>query len=127
MSQALEVQSKDLARVAAVASAPGELVVQAGLNERGTRFDATAAQYRFARLEDLKADVLAEATRNAQERAKLIASAAGARLGRLLSAQLGDIQMADPGMPASYPYYSDDSSSRERDIIANVVLVFVLE
>jgi hypothetical protein len=128
VSQLLEVRSKDVALVAAVAGDAAQMYVSAGLLEPGVRFDSQAPSYYFTRLEELKAEVIAEATRHARQRAQRITSASGAKLGRLLSAQVGEVTIASPyvSAAASQPS-SEDFSSIEKDIVANVTLLFALE
>jgi uncharacterized protein len=131
MAQAIEVQSTDFPKIEGIANSAPEIVIAANLREGGVKFEAAALQYVFAHLEDIKDEVLTAATKNARQRAMLIAKTAGKQLGSMLSAQLGDIQiLSRTGLsPASsrYESYSDDVSSREKDVIANIQLIFVLE
>ena len=128
VSQLLEVRSKDVALVAAVAGDAAQIYVSAGLNEAGVRFDSQTPQYYFTRMEELKVEVIAEATKHAKQRAQRIASASGAKLGRLLSAQVGDVLIASPyASAASSQPSGEDFSSIEKDIVANVTLLFMLE
>jgi uncharacterized protein len=130
VSQLMEVKSKNVALVSTVAGDAAQIYVSAGLNEPGVRFDSQAPSYYFSRMEELKVDVIAEATRHAKQRASQIASAGGGKLGRLLSAQVGDVAIASPyagTTSSSQPSTSEEFSSIEKDVIANVTLLFMLQ
>jgi len=122
--QTLEVQSSDLARVKATAVAASSDLAATPLAAHGTRVESRPPDYRHSRLPELKYEVLEEATRNARRRAQQMAEAAGAKLGRLLSASLGDIQIRSP---TSTNPYADDEPSQEKDITANVSLTYAVE
>src|SRR5512143_2887353 len=111
VSQLLEVRSKDVALVAAVAGDAAQIYVSAGLNEPGVRFDSQTPSYYFTRLEELKVEVIADATRHARQRAQQIASASGAKLGKLLSAQVGEVQIVSPYASASASQPSSEEFS----------------
>ncbi len=128
VSQLLEIRSKNVGLVAPVAGDAAQIYVSAGLNEAGVRFDSQTPQYYFTRMEELKVEVIAEATKHAKLRAERLANASGAKLGRLLSAQVGDVQIASPyGSAASSQPVGEDFSSIEKDVVANVTLLFALQ
>jgi hypothetical protein len=122
--QPIEVTSTRLAPVARASQKTAELVSMAGLGTESVRFNASAPSYRYTRLEELKQEVLAEATQNARQRAHEIARVSGSQLRTLLTANLGDIRVVSPG---SRERYSDDTSSVEKDVISDVTLTFRLE
>jgi hypothetical protein len=127
VSQLLEVRSKNVPLVSAVAGDAAQIYVSAGLNEPGVRFDSHMPSFYFTRMEELKVEVIAEATQHAKQRAQRIASASGTKLGRLLSAQVGDVSIASPYASASSSQPTgEDFSSIEKDIVANVTLLFAL-
>lgn len=83
------------ARVAEVAKAALALdpLIQAGVQFGGDGEGAGGPRYQLRGFNDIKAPLLAEATRNAREQAEKFAAEAGARLGPLKSANQGVIRI----------------------------------
>ena len=69
----------------------------------GVEFYSYAPRYYFTKLKDLKLDLLSKATEDAKERAKIIPNQAGADIGKLISADMGVLQIIGQ--------YSDDDYS----------------
>lgn len=63
----------------------------------GLDIDNEAPRYRFTRLNDIKPDMLREATRNAQIAANEFASSAGAKVGKIRNARQGAFNVRDAG------------------------------
>ncbi|MBK1614014.1 SIMPL domain-containing protein [Rubrivivax gelatinosus] len=91
--------------VAAAALAVDPLI-QAGLQLAGANDGAAGPQYQLRGFNEVKAPLLAEATRNAREQAEKFAAEAGATLGRLRNANQGVIQIGAGGDG------NDDGSAR---------------
>ena len=87
LSQRVEIESHDVDRIEQVSREITELINQ------GLTFNSFPPQYYYTRLADLKLEMIAEATRDATERAGRIAENAGAKLGDLKSAQMGVFQI----------------------------------
>lgn len=113
------VKSPRVAEVQAAALAVDPLI-QAGVQLGGEGPGAGGPQFQLRGFNDVKAPLLAEATRNAREQAEKFAAEAGARLGALKSANQGVIQISGA---AGSDY--DDGSSREKRL--RVVSTFVYE
>ncbi len=99
------------ARVAEVEKAALALdpLIQAGVQLGGEGEGATGPRYQLRGFNDVKAPLLAEATKNAREQAEKFAAEAGATLGPLKSANQGVIRISgDDGQDF------DDGSSRTK-------------
>lgn len=124
LTQSIEIRSQDLSGLTQLASDSASLVLQADLIGPDLKLEVRDIDYVFTRLEELKLEALAEATRNARERAAQLAAAAGVRLGPVLSAHLGDVEIRVPNQPAQR--YADDATSRQKDIVSNVTVTFAI-
>lgn len=110
------------ARVAQVAEAALALdpLIQAGIQLGGDGNGASGPRYQLRGFNDIKAPLLAQATRNAREQAEKFAAEAGAQLGPLKTANQGVIRITgDDGNDY------DDGSSRTKRL--RVVSSFVYE
>ncbi len=83
-------------RVADVASAALAVdpLIQSGIQLGGDGDGSSGPRYQLRGFNDIKAPLLAEATRNAREQAQKFAAEAGAELGALKSANQGVIQIS---------------------------------
>lgn len=122
LSQSLEIRSPDLSGLGKLAGETSSLVQQAALTSAALKLEVREIDYVFTHLEELKLQALTEATRNARERAEQLAGAAGLRLGAVLSASLGDVEIRIPNQPEKR--YADDASSREKDVVSNVTVTY---
>ena len=92
--QVLVKSAKPLAvEAAALAVDP---LIQAGI-QLGANDGPAGPRYQLRGFNEVKAPLLAEATRNAREQASKFAAEAGAQLGRLKTANQGVIQISSPG------------------------------
>jgi len=85
--QSLSVTSKDLDKVDAVSRDITKLI------ESNIEFISESPEYYYTKLDELKLDLIAEATENAKARAEIIADGTGADTKRLLTANLGVYQI----------------------------------
>jgi len=109
-------------RVSEVAKAALALdpLIQAGVQFSGDGEGAGGPRYQLRGFNDIKAPLLAEATRNAREQAEKFAAEAGARLGPLKSANQGVIRITgDDG--------NDHDDGRSRTKCLRVVSSFEYE
>jgi hypothetical protein len=114
----LIVRTSRIDKVDAAARAVDPLI-QAGIQLAGAAGENTPV-YSLKGFNEVKAPLLAEATRNAREQAEKFAGEAGARLGRLKSANQGVITISGTG-----GYEGDDSASRVKRL--RVVSTFQYE
>lgn len=109
-------------RVADVASAALAVdpLIQRGIQLGGDGDGSSGPRYQLRGFNDIKAPLLAEATRNAREQAQKFAAEAGAELGALKSANQGVIQIS-----GADGQDFDDGSSRVKRL--RVVSTFAYE
>jgi hypothetical protein len=121
MRQGLTVECERAEPLRTVAQESAELIAAAEIGGGEWVWRPADLQYHYTHLDELKQEVLAEATRNGKVRAAAIAQAAGQRLGTLRIVEFGDIQIRSPG---SQNRYTDTDSSPLKDIVADVKLLY---
>ena len=83
-----------------------------GLIESNVQFASEEPEYYYTKLDELKLQLIEEATKNAKERIDLMAQGTGAQIGELLNANLGVFQITAQNSNTEYSYggYFDTSS-----------------
>ena len=119
--QSFSVKSE---KVADVAKLPAEISVL--LNE-GIPIESWQPEYLFTKLSDIRGELLAEATKDARERAKAIAESAGGRVGPVRQARMGVFQITPRFSTEESDYGMYDTSSLEKDVTAVVSVTFAVE
>jgi hypothetical protein len=112
------VQSSDVEGVTKVAQGSGEIINQ------GVIFSSQPLQYFYSKLSELKLDMLAQATQDAQSRASRIATSAGSKLGSLRSADMGVFQITPVNSTDLSDYGEYDTTSIQKQITAVVHATF---
>jgi len=118
ISRRFTVQSADLNRVQALAQNVGTLIQQ------GVPVSADPVQSLYTRLADVRLKLLADATKDARERAQAIAEASG--MGAVRSARMGVFQITPRNTVQTDDYGSFDTASREKDVTAVVGVTFAV-
>lgn len=121
LSQTVTISSSEIDKITDISRNATEL-----LNEE-VEFQSYPPQYFYTKLADLKVSMLAEATKDAKKRGKMIAENAGNHLG--------DLKYADMGVMQITPLYSNeiddsginDTTSLEKEITAVVHCQFEIE
>ena len=113
-SENVTVQSSDVDGVTKIAQGSGAIINQ------GVIFSSQPLQYFYSKLADLKLDMLAKATQDAQGRASRIAESASAKLGSLRSADMGIFQITPVNSTNLSDYGEYDTSSIQKQITAVV-------
>ncbi|MCU0394737.1 MAG: SIMPL domain-containing protein [Chitinophagaceae bacterium] len=109
LSESVTVRSADLALVERVSREVTELL------EQGIEFNSQAPEYYYTRLNELKIDLLAKASEDAQLRAQTIAANSGSSLGNLRKASMGVFQITGKNMNEDYSYGGVfNTSSKEK-------------
>lgn len=126
LAQTVTIGSDQIDQVTLVSRNATELI-----NE-GVQFKSYAPEYHYTKLDDLKVSMLAEATKDATNRAKLIAENAGSKLGELTHATLSSIKVTPlyslPYDDYGYGYYVDnDSVSLEKEVTVTVNCTFEIK
>ncbi len=128
LAQTVTISSTEIDKVTEISRNATEL-----LNE-GIQFESYAPEYHYTKLEDLKASMLADATKDATKRAELIAENAGSKLGSLTHAKVSSIKIT-PLYSVPNDYYDDynygysnyvdnDSVSLEKEVTVSVYCTF---
>ena len=121
LRQELEVRSNDVDKVAQIAREATELINQGILLESG------APEYHYTKLGELKVAMLAEASKDAKERAKQIASSTGSDIGSVRSAKMGVMQITPADSNEVSDYGMNDTTALEKDITAVVNVSFAID
>ena len=121
-SESITVTSSE---VALVEKASREITA---LLEDGVDVNSQPPRYHYTKLSDLKVEMLAAAAADARTRAEQILSAAGhAKPGRLVSADMGIININPVNSTATSVGGNNDKSSFEKDIITVVRAQFEVD
>ncbi|GHE23321.1 SIMPL domain-containing protein [Sphingobacterium griseoflavum] len=98
LSQSVRVESKDLDKVDNVSREISNLI------SRGLELSSNSPSYYYSKLEDLKLELISQASQNANQRATNIAKEAGSALGDLIKADLGIFQITGQNDNEEYSY-----------------------
>lgn len=122
ITQKIEVQSSEINKITDLEKkAPMELSAQ------GVIFTNDGEEFYYSKLSDLKVQMLAEATKNAQKRAGEIAKSTGSGVGKLKSADMGVFQVTAVNSVDVSDYGSYDTSALEKQITAVVRGAFYIK
>jgi hypothetical protein len=121
LSRGVEVKSADLERIRQLDMASPDLVGQ------GVEFTSGAPQFLYTKSAEAKIEMLAEATKDARERADQIALQGGRRIDSLRSARMGVFQITpEYGTDTAWGGVND-TTSLEKTITAVVSATFSLK
>ena len=94
------------------------------LIQQGIEIDSGASGYYYTKLSELKINMLADATRDATTRAEQIVDNANGRLGKLVDARMGVMQINPRGSTDTSAEGNNDTTSLEKEITAIVSVRF---
>jgi hypothetical protein len=94
---------------------------------QGVPLQAQPPQYLFPKLPELRPRLLAEATRDALRRAKVLVGATGASLGGLRGVDVSPFQVTAPNSTEVEDYGVYDTSTLRKDVTAVVNVTFALK
>lgn len=120
-SQTFLITSSDVNQILAI-SLDAPSLIQQGLNLR-----VGSPEFHYTKLADLKIGIQAEAAKDAKNRALKIAESTGSKLGNLINARMGVMQIVPKNSNEVSDYGFNDVSSIEKEIIAVVNATFILE
>lgn len=98
LSQNVSVESRDLDKVDNASREISTLISQ------GIELSSQSPSYYYSKLEDLKLELISQASDNARQRAHNIAKEAGSSLGKLVKADLGIFQITGQNDNEEYSY-----------------------
>lgn len=120
LEQQLTVSSTDVEKVAETARSVTELI------REGVMIESNSPRYFYTKLADLKIEMLAEATKDATNRAEKIASNTRATLGPIAEARMGVMQINARYDDQTSGGGVNDTSSREKEITGVVTASFTI-
>jgi hypothetical protein len=120
LTRNFEVRSSRVATIAGVAENSSQLL--AG----GMPLAAQPLQYVYTNLASLRPQLLAEATKDAQQRARVLVEASGAQLGKLRGVDVGVFQVTSPNSTAVSDYGVYDTTTLQKEVTAVVNVTFAL-
>ena len=120
LTRSFEVRSSRVQEVAGVAEHSSALLAQ------GIPLAAQPPQYVYTKLPTLRPQLLAEATKDAQQRARVLVEATGAHLWKLRGVDVGVFQVTSPNSTEVSDYGVYDTSTLEKDVTAVVNVTFAL-
>ncbi|MFA7228720.1 MAG: SIMPL domain-containing protein [Melioribacteraceae bacterium] len=120
-SQRFEIKSKDVKKIKELSLSLSSLV------EKGLDISADPPEYLYTKIDDLKIEVQAAASKNAMDRAVKIAEATGRNLGPLKNARMGVIQITPLNSNIISDYGMNDATSIDKEITAVVSASFEIK
>ena len=113
LSQSISLESKDVAKIENLSRNITEII------NLGIEFTSSKPSYFYTKLAEVKQEMIANATKDAKERAEKIAENAGSDLGNLKKATMGVIQITAPNSNEDFSYggtYNTESKEKEASI-----------
>ncbi len=120
LSQVISVDSTDVEKITKISNGITEVA------RSGVLFQTNGAQYYYSKLADLRVSLLGDAIKDSKARAKEIAKASGASVGKLKSATSGVVQVLAPNSIDTSDYGTYDTSTIEKDVMVTVRATFII-
>ncbi len=119
--QTVTIQSNDVDKIEEISRDSTDLI------NSGVNFQSQPPQYYYTKIADLKIDMIAEATKDAKNRADKIALNTGVKIGTLKSAKMGVFQITPQYSTDVSDSGMSDTSSLNKEITAVVTCDFETE
>jgi hypothetical protein len=120
LTRNFEIRSARVPAIAKVAEGSARLLAE------GVPLAAQPPQYIYTHLPALRPTLLADATKDAQQRARVLVAATGAHLGKLRGVDVGVFQVTSPNSTAVADYGVYDTATVSKDVTAVVNVTFAL-
>ncbi|WP_300670140.1 SIMPL domain-containing protein [Soonwooa sp.] len=122
LTQNVSIESKEVGKVENISRNITEII------NRGIEFTSSTPQYFYTKLAEVKQQMIADATKDAKERAEKIADNAGSSLGNLKKATMGVIQITAPNSNEDYSYGGTfNTSSKEKEATITIKLEYQVD
>jgi hypothetical protein len=121
LTRSFEVRSPRVEDVGAVAERSSQLIA------RGIPFAAQPPQYVYTKLAEIRPELLAAATQDAQNRGRVLVEATGSELGTLRGVDVGVFQVTSPNSTEVSDYGVYDTTTVDKEVTAVVNVTFALE
>jgi uncharacterized protein len=119
--QTLELSSSEIEKVETISREATDLI------DRGIYIHSETPLYMYTKLSELKVQMLADASRDARERAEQIAQHAGSRVSSLITARMGVMQINPAYSSEVSAEGNNDKSSLDKDVMAIVSASFGID
>lgn len=113
LTQTVSLESKEVEKIENISRNITEII------NRGIEFTSSTPNYFYTKLSEVKQQMIADATKDARQRAEKIAENSGAGLGNLKKATMGVIQITAPNSTEEYSWggtYNTASKEKEASI-----------
>ncbi|MFZ5633309.1 MAG: SIMPL domain-containing protein [Bacillota bacterium] len=121
LTQSVEITSSQVDKIEEISRASTELINQ------GVQFQSQPPMYFYTKLNDLKVDMLGEASKDARRRAEMLVENSGGKIGALRSSRMGVFQITPLYSNEISDYGINDTSSKEKEITAVVNVEFYVK
>ncbi len=121
LTRTFQVRSSRVDEIAALVEKSAQLLAE------GVPISGEPPQYVYTKLPSLRPALLEAATKDALERAEVLARATDAKVGRLRSVDVGVFQVTSPNSTEVSDYGVYDISTREKDVTAVVNITLGIE
>lgn len=118
LRQTIELNSSEVDKVTALAKGTQSLI------DKGVFFSTQSLEYSYSKLADLRVSLLADAIRDAKARAEQIAKSSDTKVGGLISASSGVVQVLPVNSVDVSDYGSYDMSGIEKQVMVSVRAAF---
>lgn len=121
--QSIRVESKDVDKIEKIIREISELY------DQNIKISSDDPEYYYTKLSDLKLEMLAQASKNARERAQTVTENAGGKLGDLKTATTGVFQITAPNSSEdSYSWGGAfNTSSKQKHVSINMRLTYYVK
>ncbi len=122
LAQIVTVESNAITEVTELAEKmPYDLIAQ------DLMFSSENLEYFYSQLDELKLEILSEATANAKKRAEQIAGSTGSQIGNVKEASVGVFQVVAPNSTEFANYGAYNASTIEKKVTSTVRASFLLK
>jgi len=121
VSRTITVKSKDIKKLTEISKDVTELV------DKDIDISSGNVQYYVSNLDDIKVKTIADASKNAKERAKSLVKGTNGRIGVMTSAKVGVFQIVPVDSTEVSDYGINDTTSIDKKVIATVTATFTVK
>lgn len=121
VSRNITVKSKDITKLTEISKNVDELVNQ------DIDLNTGSVQYYVSNLDDIKVNVIAEASKNAKDRAKSLVKGTNGKIGVMTGARVGVFQIVPVDSTEVSDYGYNDTSSIEKKVVSTVTATFTVK
>ncbi|MHC6200858.1 hypothetical protein ATE49_12345 [Elizabethkingia miricola] len=122
LTQSVSIESKEVSKIENLSRTVTEII------NKGIELTSSQPMYFYTKLADVKQQMIADATKDARERAKKIAENAGSSLGSLKKASMGVIQITAPNSGEDYSWGGAfNTSSKEKEASITIKLEYQVD